>query len=203
MLFNLSHCDGIKNMDHNLLYERSRGDVLIRCCHCQTWHAWRQTQRLWSRATCLMVCVLVDVYIHIYGWRMSLSKPNVCVCSACRVFLVETWMTIAVHEQCDATQPMYPSPKMGQMHEQEMKSLNLVVGNGIRKHWPFVASLRPISESHDSRIFTVPPVTGLVKSQHTSLKPRRPAAGLQLRRQMQRCFFFFPLLLAWAYCNPE
>lgn len=43
-------------------------------------------------------------------------------------------ITIAVCAQSDATPPMYPSPKMGQMHEQEMKSLNLVVGNGIRKH---------------------------------------------------------------------
>lgn len=103
---------------------------------------------------------------------------------------VEMWMIFEMHEQSDATPPMYPSPKMVQMHEQEMKSLNLVVGNGIRKHWPFVGSLRPWSESHDSRIFTVPLVTGLVKSQHTSLKPSRPKAGPQQHRQMQRCFFF-------------
>lgn len=48
--------------------------------------------------------------------------------------LVEIGIIIAVFEQRDATPPMYPSPKMGQTHEQEMKSLNLVVGNGIRKH---------------------------------------------------------------------
>lgn len=78
---------------------------------------------------------------------------------------------------------------MGHMHEREMKSLHLVVGNGIRKRWPFVGSLRPHCESHDSRIFTVPPVTGLVKSQHTSLRPSRPWAGLRPHSVMQRCFF--------------
>lgn len=123
------------------------------------------------------------------GWACG-TNPTCVRMHAC-LLCVEMWMIIAVYEQSDATPPMYPSPKMGQMHEREMKSLNLVVGNGIRKHWPFVGSLRPWSESHDSQIFTVPPVTGLVKSQHTSLKPSRPKAGLQLHRQMQRCFFFF------------
>lgn len=55
------------------------------------------------------------------------NKPNVCVFVWCSLIT-------AVYEQSDATPPMYPSPKMGRMHEQEMKSLNLVVGNGIRKH---------------------------------------------------------------------
>ena len=192
MLFNLLHCVWIKTMDHSLLYERSCADVLIHCCHCQTWHAQRQTRRLWVRATCLTVCV-----VYVWYRQACLMNPMyvLCVCmDAC-------WMIFAVHEQSDATPPMYPSPKMGQMHEQEMKSLNLVVGNGIRKHWPFVGSLRPWSESHDSQIFTVPLVTGLVKSQHTSLKPSRPKAGPQQHRQMQRCFF--PPLLACAHCNPE
>lgn len=127
------------------------------------------------------------------------KKPCVCAC-VCVCVPVEMRKISTMHEQCDATPPMYPSPKMGQMHEQEMKSLHLVVGNGIRKHWPFVGSLRPQCESHDSQIFTVPPVTGLVKSQHTSPKPSRPQAGLQPHRQMQRCFF---PLLAWVSCNPK
>lgn len=130
--------------------------------------------------------------IYTQRQQMSLSnEPSVCVyvCMDVLWVLVQMWITIVVYEQSDATPLMYPSPKMGQMHEQEMKSLNLVVGNGIRKRWPFAGSLRPWSESHDSRIFTVPLVTGLVKSQHTPLKPSRPQAGLQLLRHMKRCFF--------------
>lgn len=143
-LFNLLHRAGIKTMRHNLLYQRSCGDVLIYCCHFHRWHAWGR------------VCVCV------------------CACFLCVLPEMYVEMTVAVSAQNDAATQMYPSPKMGETHEQEMKSLNLVVGNGIRKHWPFVGSLRPLNESHDSWIFTVPLVTGLVKSQHTSLKPRRP-----------------------------
>lgn len=108
-------------------------------------------------------------------------------------------------QRSDATPPMYPSLQMGRMHEQEMKSLNLVVGNGIRKHWPFIGSFRPWCESHDSQIFTVPPVSGLVKSQHTSLKPSRPRAGLQQHRRMQRCFFFsfFSLSFLQPWITPR
>lgn len=174
MLFNLLHCIGMKNMDDKFFDEWSCEDVIRRCCHRQTWHVWRRTQRLYVPHP--WWCVRWYRYICIQRWQMCLcNKPDVCAFVWCLLCVpVEMWMIIAVCEQSDATPPMYPSPKMGRMHEQEMKSLNLVVGNGIRKHWPFAGSFRPQCESHDSRIFTVPPVTGLVKSQHTSLKPSRP-----------------------------
>lgn len=159
------HCVGKKNMDHNLFYESSCvWDVLIRYCHCQTRHVWRRTQRL----SVPDVCVSIEISPSRYGRWAYVTNP-MCVCVP-----IEIWLIIAVHWQSYAIPPTYPSPKKGQMHEQEMMSLNLVVGNGIRKHWPFVGSLRPQCESHDSRIFTVPPVTGLVKSQHTSLKSSGP-----------------------------
>lgn len=53
----------------------------------------------------------------------------------------------------------------------------------------FLRFLEAKRESRDSRIFTVPPVTGPVKSQHTSLQPARLQAGLQPQRQSQRCCF--------------
>lgn len=60
----------------------------------------------------------------------------VCVCACFLCVLPEMYveMIVVVSAQNDAATQMYPSLKMGEMHEQEMKSLNLVVGNGIRKH---------------------------------------------------------------------
>lgn len=182
--FNLLFCAGLENMDHNLFHERSYEDVLMCRCHCQAWRA--QTNPEVVCATRLMVCVCVcvasvDISTSRHGWWAYVTTPMhacacmcVCVCLALAVF---SWRNVNDHGRAwaaDATPPMYPSPEIGQTHEQKMKSLNLVVGNGIRKHWPFVASLRPQCESHDSRIFTVPPVTGPVKSQHTSLQHSRP-----------------------------
>ena len=87
---------------------------------------------------CVCVCVFWCIYTHVQGWQVSLcNQPNVCmsVCiDASLCVLIQVGLIIAVYKQIDATPSMYLSPKMGQMHEQEMKSLNLVVGNGIRKH---------------------------------------------------------------------
>lgn len=147
------------------------------CCHCQTGHVQRYTRRLDVSRACRCVC-----------WCRCTHVPRGCVFHAARCARGE----VMQHLQCLVLL------KWDGCTSGEMKSLNLDVGNGISKHWPFCASWGLQRESHDSRIFTVPPVSGPVKSQRTWLKPARLQAGLEPHRQTQRWFFFL-----WCTAAPH
>lgn len=140
---------------------------------------WRTNPEVVTCTSSLSECVLLYT-----------NNRHVCALEVYTCVRLKYKWTIWAHKEGDATPPVYPSPRNGQMRDQEMKSFHLVVGNGIRKRWPFVGSFRPQSESHDSQIFTVALVTGLVKSQHTSLLPKRPKARPRPCRLMHRWAFF-------------